>query len=379
MKAERDGPEALIRACGQCLGRSWLLGRLAGHLDVARSRLGELLALDDDQLIGAVAGRDRATVERERAGFAPDAARAAAGRARLGLVCRCDHAYPRGLLDLAAPPAVLHFSGPVAPFLDACGRDPVAIVGTREPTAYGMDVAVALGRQLAAAGVTVISGMARGIDAAAHRGALERADRGDGAGEPCTPATIAVLPGGAEVPYPRAHRRLHAQLMRTATVLSELPPGTPVRRWMFPARNRLVAAIALMTVVVEAGDRSGSLVTARVAAALGRAVAAVPGRVTTAQAAGPLELIAGGATLVRDGRDIVDRLFGVGARTLAADPRPALTEAQAALLRELESGRDTPAAIARAGPADAALVELAALELAGWVRRGLGGRYSVIP
>lgn len=359
-----------MTACGSCLTRTWTIRRLAAHLDVGRGRASSLLELDDDKLIAAVAGRDRGDVERERAGFAPDADREAASAVGVALLCRCDPAYPRRLRDLPAPPAVLHVAGGLERFLALCEGDPVAIVGTRAPTSYGVELASALSRRLAAAGLTVVSGMASGIDAAAHGGALEA-----GGG-----ATVAVLAASPERSYPRTKRQLHAALLRDAAVVSELGPQTPVRRWMFPARNRIIAALSALTIVVEAGERSGALLTARLAGSLGRGVGAVPGRVTTSQATGPNELLAGGACLIRSAQDVLDALFGVGIRTIRSDERPATTDTQAALLRELEAGASLVAALTRTGlRADRGLAELAALELAGRVRRGPGGGYSVIP
>lgn len=367
-----------MSSCEACLARTWLLGRLSGHLDVVRGRIGELLALDDHRLIRAIGGADREAAELELAAFSADAARDAARRAGVALLCRCEAAYPARLRGLSSPPAVLHIAGSRERFLETCRLEPVALVGTREPTAYGADMAALLAGQLVRAGVPVISGMARGIDAAAHRAALRadaHATAAGGAG-----VTVAVLPAGPDRPYPRAHRALHGALIREASIVSELAPSTPLRRWMFPARNRIVAALSVLVVVVEAGSGSGSLVTARIASELGRGVGAVPGRTTTAQAAGPLELIGGGATLVRDTGDVLEAVYGADSRELVQDQRPPLTTEQRVLLRELESGAGTAAALARAGLAvDRGLAELAVLELAGRIRRGLGGAYSVIP
>jgi DNA processing protein len=150
---------------------------------------------------------------------------------------------------------------------------------------------------------------------------------------------------------------------------------------MFPARNRIIAAISELTVVIEAQERSGALVTARAARELGRHVGAVPGRVTTPQAAGPLGLIADGAALVRDAHDVLELLYGPGVRACTpADGRTPPTLDQGRLLRELQSGCDVGTALGRSGLAIGdGLSQLAALELAGWLRRGAGGRYTVIP
>ena len=151
--------------------------------------------------------------------------------------------------------------------------------------------------------MTVVSGLALGIDATAHRGCL------DGSG-----TAVAVLACGPERAYPRRHRRLHEQVAERGVVLSELPPGTQAQRWSFPARNRIMAGLARLTLVVEAAEPSGSLITADFARDLGREVAAVPGRVTARMAAGTNGLLRDGAVPVTSTEDVLDELFGVGLR-----------------------------------------------------------------
>jgi len=356
-------------ACERCLSRTWLLRRLAGHLDVARPRLYSLLELEDEDLVAAVAGRERARIDEERRSIDLDGMRREATKHSLALICRCDALYPAVLHDLAAPPAVLHIAGELDRLAGFTGGGSVAVVGSRRASEYGNEVGRSLGRSLAGAGLTVISGMARGIDTAAHRGSLES-----------TGATISVLPGAACEPYPPGNRRLHRSIVARGVVLSELGPGAPVRRWCFHARNRLIAALSGMTVVVEAGEQSGSLVTAAVARALARPVGAVPGRVTSPAAAGTNALLASGAAVIRDAQDVLDQLYGIGARSVSAAMRPALSSEQEALLAALADAPSTEAALAGGSTdADRALVMLAELELAGWVRRGAGGRFTVIP
>jgi DNA processing protein len=357
------------RACDACMARAWLIGRLAGHLDNVRGRIDEVLALDDDALIVAVGGRETAHLESEYEAADLDAVRSRARAAGLETVCRCDEAYPAGLRALAAPPAVLYVAGGPGRVAELLADDPVAIVGARKASPYGLDVAGSLGYGLAVAGLTVVSGMAHGIDSAAHAGALE-------AGRP----TVAVLPGSADRPYPVGKRALHRRIVATGAAVSEIAPGTGVRRWMFPARNRIIAALTAMTIVVEAGERSGSLVTARMAHGIGRPVGAVPGRVTTPQAAGPNELLAAGACVVREPRDVLDHLFGAGVRTVAGASREQPPAALRPLLAAIAEGHETAAALARAGFApDKGLAALAALELEGFVKRGAGGRFRVVP
>lgn len=357
------------RACDRCLARTWLIGALAGHLDQARARIEELLALRDDELVAAVGGRHAAGLYRQLRDFDACRARERAAAAGLGQVCRCDDAYPIRLRALGGAPAVLHVAGGVDRFLALVEADPVGIVGARRPSAYGTDVAHALGRGLACAGVTVVSGMALGIDSAAHDGAL--AVEGP---------TIAVLPGSPERPYPSSGRVRHRRIVATGAAVSELPPGVTIRRWMFPARNRIIAGLSTMTVVVEATRRSGALLTAAFARGLGRPVGAVPGRITSPVAAGPNGLLRRGALVVRGAQDVLDELFGAGMRIAEADrrapPRPELR----ALLSAIDQGDDTAGAIARAGVAPGeVMAALAELELGGHIRREPGGRFTVVP
>jgi len=354
--------------CDACTARAWLLGRMAGHIEQARARIDSVLELGDEELIAALGGRQRDELRDELAGVDLTAVRSRSQRAGLEAICACDRAYPSALRALGAPPAVLHVAGGLARLLELLEADPVAIVGSRRASEYGRDTARSLGRDLGLAGLTVVSGMALGIDSAAHAGALE-------AGAP----TVAVLPGSADQPYPAGKRALHRRILAGGAAVSELGPGPRVRRWMFLARNRIIAALASMTVVVEAGEYSGSLVTARIAGELGRPVGAVPGRVTAPQAAGPNALLAGGACLVRGPQDVLNHLFGVGVRRAPAgrpEPPPELR----ALLAAVVEGHGTPAALERAGfEPDAGLRGLAALELGGYVRRGAGGRFTVAP
>jgi len=345
-----------------------LLARLAGHLDVGRLRLLELLELGDEELIAAVGGRHQPALRRELADARRPAMPLAPGPES---VCRCQPRYPGRLEELAAPPAVLHVAGGLERLLAAADQDPVAVVGSRRPSPYGVEVARALGRELASAGVPVVSGLALGIDSAAHAGALE-------AGGP----TIAVLPGPADRPYPRQHRRLYTQILQAGAAVSELPslPGLTVRRWMFPARNRVIAGLSAMTVVVEAAPGSGALLTAAVAASLGRPVGAVPGRVTSRQAAGPNRLLAEGGRVIRGAQDVLDAVFGAGHRTLAQADRSPLAGDQARLLEALADGAPPAQALAQVGlDAETGMAALASLELEGYVRRQTAGRYEVLP
>jgi DNA processing protein len=334
-----------------------------------RGRITELLALPDGELIAAVAADSQADVAAELAGFQPANLRALAVAAGVEPVCRCDRDYPRRLQDLSNPPAVLYVAGSADRFLELAAGDPVAVVGARRASAYGLEVARALGSGLASAGMTVISGMALGIDSAAHAGALG-----------VVGATVAVLPGPAERPYPRCKQALYNRIVATGAAVSELPPGAAVWRWAFPARNRMIAALSALTVVVEARERSGALITANLARELGRPVGAVPGPVTSPLAAAPNALIAAGAGIVRGAQDVLDALFGAGIRRASGGARRGLTPELELVLAAVGEGRDTVEAMVQTGVTpEEAFAGLSALELSGYVRRGPGGRYAVVP
>jgi DNA processing protein len=275
--------------------------------------------------------------------------------------------WPIGLEHLAAPPAGLWVRGRLWPPPAAA----VAVVGARAATVTGLEVARDLGRDLAAAGVLVISGLARGIDAAAHRGALE-------AGGP----TLAVLGCGVDVCYPRGHERLLAAVCEAGAAISEDPPGTEPAAWRFPRRNRLIAALAAAVVVVEAGEASGALSTARHAADLGRDVFAVPGSVRSQQSRGTNRLIRDGAIPLLELADLataVPEVAALGAH--GAGGRPAEPPGDPALRSLLELIGTDPvhpdglAAATGLGAAELA-VRLCGLELGGWVRSHPGGAVS---
>jgi DNA processing protein len=220
--------------------------------------------------------------------------RATASDARtMRVVRRADDDYPALLRQSAVAPPELFVRGR----LDAEDALAVAIVGARQATPYGIETAEWLAGDLARRGVTVVSGLARGIDSAAHRGALQAGGR-----------TIAVLGSGVDVVYPPENRRLAVEIVARGALVSELPPGTPPLPYHFPLRNRIIAGLALAVVVVEAAEKSGSLGTARWAADLGREVMAVPGRVTSAMSRGAHQLLRDGATLVESVEDVVREL-----------------------------------------------------------------------
>jgi len=204
-----------------------------------------------------------------------------------------DAGYPANLREITTPPERLYVRGGFEE-RDALA---IAIVGSRMATSYGLAVAERLAADLAARGVTVVSGLARGIDSAAHRGALRAGGR-----------TIAVLGSGVDVIYPPENRRLAAEIESRGAVVSQFEPGTRPLAGHFPARNRVIAGLALGVVVVEAAEKSGSLITAGLAGDLGREVMAVPGLLTSAQSVGAHRLIQDGAALIRGWEDVVSLL-----------------------------------------------------------------------
>jgi DNA processing protein len=215
------------------------------------------------------------------------------GRHRVRVVCRDSEFYPTRLYELDDAPAVLFVRGDWAMQDDLA----VAVVGTRHPTRYGLKQAERFGYALAKAGITVISGLARGIDAAAHDAALSAGGR-----------TVAVLGGGLGEIYPREHVGLADRIAAHGALLSEFAPRARPRAGMFPQRNRLIAGLCLATLVIEAPDRSGALITARLAGEQNREVMAVPGPVTSRPSRGCNQLIRDGATLVQNIDDVLEHL-----------------------------------------------------------------------
>lgn len=290
------------------------------------------------------------------------AARAIVETVRKDAVTLADEDYPSLLREIADPPLALHVRGN-ASLLSSLS---VAIVGSRRATPYGVNAAQHLARDLGSAGLTIVSGLARGIDAAAHLAALD-------AGAP----TIAVLGTGIDVVYPREHKALFRRIVQSGAVVSEFAPGTAPRRENFPIRNRVISGLTRGTVIVEANTRSGSLITARMAAEQGREVFAVPGSIFSDRSEGTHRLIQYGAKLVHDGDDVLDELGQDGLRILKerrALPEGPPAEVLAVLSRDAAIHVDTVAArLRRSSPAVAE--SLLQLELGGWIRALPGARY----
>jgi DNA processing protein len=228
--------------------------------------------------------------------------------------------YPIELLDLSSPPDPLYAIGRTS----ALTKPRVAIVGTRNSTGYGERTARTLTRSLVRAGVSVVSGMARGIDAAAHRTAIEEGGN-----------TVAVLGTGIDVPYPVGHRQLHRSIGDHGLVLSENPPGAKAHEGAFPKRNRIIAALARVTIVIEAGFKSGALNTATQALELGRVVAAVPGPIDSPQSQGSNQLLRDGAVMIAS---VDDALALLGLAAPIDRPAPNLPENERLVWEALVGG-----------------------------------------
>ena len=359
----------MTAVCAACLRRAHLLGFLAPRIaDISGSRAPlaqKLLALPDGDLIQAVAPQQVERAKEFLEAFDAASAEERLEAAEVHGVCGHSRHYPSLLRSLPDPPAVLFSTAPVERLAQLAGEPAVAIVGARRCSGYAREVAYELGRGLGAAGVTVVSGLALGIDAEAHRGTVD-----------ARAGAIAVLAGGADVPYPRTNRRLYDRIRESGAVVSELPPGIRPFRWGFPARNRIMAGLSRITIIVEAAERSGTLITAEFAADLGRDVCAVPGRVTARVAAGSNRLLYEGAPIVRGAEDVLDMLFGVATRP----PRPSVAERLEPELRavlDAVEGCEGLGSLAERASMPAAQVRaaLGRLELLGLVAREGVGTY----
>jgi DNA processing protein len=288
--------------------------------------------------------------------------------AGIGLVCFDDEYYPARLRAIADPPPLLYIKGE----LSSANDKAVAIVGSRSSSDYGRRVARDLAAGLARLGFTVVSGMARGIDGVAHAAALAGGGR-----------TIAVLGSGVERAYPPEHDRLYQQISDRGAVVSELPIGTRPLAFNFPARNRLISGLSLGVVVVEATEKSGSLITASLAVDQGREVFAVPGEVGSSRSRGAHRLIRQGAKLVENVDDILEeiapQLCGRQAKSEPlALPQNAGAEARKIFALLLDGSLQIDEVIERSGvSAPQVLQILLDLELQGLVKQLAGQRYAV--
>ncbi len=356
-------------ACDRCLRRGALIGalseRIQGLIVTPHERVPGVLKLGEGELLDALAGPKRPALERMLDEFDPAVAREGLKQAKCEAVCTHSTLYSDRLHDLHDSPNPLYVRGSLGRFEQLLVEPGVAIVGARGCSQYAREVAAELGRGLSAAGVTVISGLARGVDGASHRGALEAGGN-----------ALAVLGCGADIAYPGQHRRLYHEVVRQGAIISELPPGTQPRPWSFPARNRIMAALATVVVVVEARERSGSLITAEFAGELSRVVAAVPGQVTAGVAAGSNGLLREPQnTLVRHARDVLDLIFEVGSHDGDAEPAVAIEPGLQLVLDAVEVRDSLPLAAQRAGLTAGTLrAALGRLETLGLITAdGMGG------
>jgi DNA processing protein len=286
---------------------------------------------------------------------------AQAAQSGLHPIARGDNRYPRQLLEIVDPPPVLWVAGQCGA-LSCVG---VAIVGSRAGSTYALNVAERLGGDLASRGVVVVSGLARGVDSAAHRGALAAGGR-----------TLAVLGSGADVIYPAEHAALAREIAQNGAIVSELVPGTQPRPVFFPRRNRIISGLVRAVVVIEAGEKSGSLITARCALEQGRDVLAVPGSVLGGRNRGGHALLRDGARLVETAADILEEL-GLAADAGTSSAASAGV-ADDPVLDALVPGEpfDIGEISARTGlPVTRLLSRLLTLELRGALRREPGGRF----
>ncbi len=276
-----------------------------------------------------------------------------------GVVRRDAPEWPRELASAGSSPAELHFTGDISVLSRPC----VAIVGSRQPTAYGERVTRELSAALASAGACIVSGMAFGIDAIAHRAAME-----------CGGVTAAVLGAGIDVIYPRTHRWLYDEIATKGVVLSEFPRGRDGFPGCFPRRNRIIAALSSLTIVVEAGARSGALITATNAAELGRNVAAVPGPIDSPQSQGANQLLRDGAHVIAsidDALSLANLSAANARRTMPPLGADEATVWDAVAQHAAETSDDV---ILRTGwPASRALAALTQLEIQGLLECSAGG------
>jgi DNA processing protein len=301
-----------------------------------------------------------------------EAALVRAARLTIDAIAVTDPAYPAALAAIDDPPPVLWLRGQRA----ALDVPAVAIVGSRAGSVYALTVAEHLAADLSGQGVTIVSGLARGVDSAAHRGALSVGG-----------STIAVLGCGVDVVYPREHGALAAEIARQGALVSELIPGTPPHPRFFPQRNRIISGLSRAVVVVEAGEKSGSLITARCALEQGRDVLAVPGSILNARNRGGHALLRDGAKIVQSADDILEEL-GADVRVGGTLSRLPATSNDAAQAGAPLSSRQVLACLVPGEPSDLdvlaersglappqLLPHLLELEIHGFVRRAGGGRF----
>ena len=304
---------SLVSGVGPILRKALLdhFGSPAAALAAAMSDLREVQGIGPKLANAIAAARTEVDAEREIE---------ICRERNVAIVTESDERYPRALLEIPDPPGVLFMRGEMKP-QDAIG---IAIVGSRHATTYGTTIAERLASSLARAGVTIVSGLARGIDAAAHHGALEAGGR-----------TIGVLGSGVLNIYPPEHAELALEVIASGALISETPPQSPPVAGAFPQRNRIISGMSLGVIVVEASDRSGALITARHAMEQNREVFAVPGRVDSRMSRGCHRLLRDGAKLVETADDVLEELGPLVVPVPSADGQAVHHPAEL-MLNELE-------------------------------------------
>ena len=344
------------------VARRWLdlLDRFGSAEAILRADRDALLAVE------SVTPRDCDKIQRAKTDAAVEADQALLEQIGARLLTFQDDGYPRRLKDIYDPPPLLYVRGE----LQRREEQAVAIVGTRNCSSYGVVQAERLAGDLARRGFTIVSGLARGIDSAAHKGALDAGGR-----------SLGVMACGLDVDYPRGHAELKDRLVQSGALLSELPLGTRPDRSRFPQRNRIVSGLSLGVVVVEAPSRSGALITAGLAVEQGREVFAVPGDVTNPRNRGCHRLIKDGACLAETAEDVVEGLGilleAVPAREEAPRPQVDLTDDEAKIVRALSfQPRHVDQVIRDSGLLAAQVTaSLMMLEVKGLVRRFPGSMF----
>lgn len=287
-------------------------------------------------------------------------------QAKLHCLSLADPDYPAILREIADPPPLLYLRGK----RDALLGENLAVVGARRASPYGIEIAGGLGESLASSGLCVVSGGARGIDTAAHQGALAAANG----------KTVAVLGTGLNVTYPRENQKLFEKIAEKGCLLSEFPPGTGPLPHHFPMRNRIIAGLSLGVIVVEAKEKSGALITARLAGEQGREVFAVPGKITSPLSQGTHRLIQDGAKLVQEVKDIFEELSIplVSSEPQSQKPRPPLDKKESQLLDCIpDDGMAVEELLQKTElPPSQALAIVAQLELKEYIQRLPGQRLA---
>jgi DNA processing protein len=352
-----DERDAVVLSCLPGLPTAWIAGTMR-TLSARDGSSRESLR----QLLDGLPGR-REKVALDSVYLQAERALVRAGERDIQAIIWGDVRYPTLLAAIPDPPPVLWSRGDVARLSDPA----VAVIGSRAGSRYALEVAEQLARDLALRGVTVVSGLARGVDSAAHRGALAAGGH-----------SIAVLGSGADVIYPPEHKDLATDLIDAGAIVSELLPGTPPRRNQFPRRNRIISGLSLSVVVVEASEKSGSLITAGCALEQGRDVMVVPGSVLSGRNRGSHTLLRDGAKIVESADDIVDEVGGLGRRG-SGGPGPVPAVLNDPLLRVMAPGEtyDLDMLAAECGmQAVSLLPRLLELEIAGAICRVGGGRFA---